>query len=229
MQADRTLSRTEQLLELLVFLSLIVPSMILSLMAFQQEKATFGFVAWAVMLRDIALVALILFFMWRNGEGIELIGLTFRHGWREIGLGILLFVPFFFFAQGAERVFQNLGLSVPSGRGPSFLVPTSPADFVLAIVLVVVVAISEETMFRGYMIRRLGAITGSPAISVLLSAVIFALGHGYEGSAGMFTVGTMGIIFAVVYLWRKSLVAPMTMHFVQDFISIVLAPLLGLK
>ncbi len=48
------------------------------------------------------------------------------------------------------------------------------------------------------------------------------MGHGYEGSLGVVTVGIMGLIFNVIYLWRKSLVAPMVMHFLQDFISIVL-------
>jgi membrane protease YdiL (CAAX protease family) len=38
----------------------------------------------------------------------------------------------------------------------------------------------------------------------------------------------MGLAFALVYLWRKSLVAPIVMHFLQDFIGIVLLPLLGM-
>jgi len=63
----------------------------------------------------------------------------------------------------------------------------------------------------------------------LLAVVIFSLGHGYEGSSGVVTVGAMGLLFAWVYLWRQSLVAPMVMHFLQDFTGIVLAPLLGLK
>jgi len=42
-------------------------------------------------------------------------------------------------------------------------------------------------------------------------------------------VGGMGLVFALVYLWRGSLVAPIVMHFLQDFIGIVLAPWLGLK
>jgi membrane protease YdiL (CAAX protease family) len=68
-----------------------------------------------------------------------------------------------------------------------------------------------------------------PAWAALLSAFIFSLGHGYEGSSGVVTVGAMGFVFALVYLWRGSLVAPMVMHFLQDFIGIVLVPLLGLK
>ncbi|MCL4541976.1 MAG: hypothetical protein M1396_06535, partial [Chloroflexi bacterium] len=152
METGRSLGRREQLLEVLVFLFLIGPSMVLSLLAFQHAKATFVFVAWAVMLRDLALVCLILFFIWRNDEPRRSIGLTFRNGWREIGLGLILYVPFFLIADLTERAFRASGLSVPSGPAPSFLVPVGTADFVLASFLVV--AISEETMFRGYLRRR---------------------------------------------------------------------------
>jgi len=64
--------------------------------------------------------------------------------------------------------------------------------------------------------------------AILLSAVVFSLGHGYEGTAGLITVGFMGLIFALVFKWRRSLVAPMVMHFLQDFTVIVLLPLLGM-
>jgi membrane protease YdiL (CAAX protease family) len=36
----------------------------------------------------------------------------------------------------------------------------------------------------------------------------------------------MGLILGVVYVWRGSLVAPVVMHFVQDFATIVLLPVL---
>jgi membrane protease YdiL (CAAX protease family) len=221
------MNRKEQTLEVLVFLLLIVPSMVLSLLAFQHEKATFAFVAISVMLRDISLVLLILFFLWRNRESNERIGLTFKHGWREIGLGILLYIPFAYLAAVLERVFLAAGLTVPSGPIPMFLTPKGPADIALAVVLVIVVAISEEIIFRGYLIRRLSAATQNCAVGLILAAIIFSMGHGYEGTAGMATVGMMGIFFALVYLWRKSLVAAITMHFLQDFISIVLVQSLG--
>ena len=76
------------------------------------------------------------------------------------------------------------------------------------------------------MILRFRALVGSTGWAVLLSAVVFSLGHGYEGTAGVVTVGFMGLVFALTYVWRKSLVMPMTMHFLQDFMSIVLLPLL---
>jgi membrane protease YdiL (CAAX protease family) len=109
----------------------------------------------------------------------------------------------------------------------SFCVPTT--EPVGRITLKMVVALAEETIFRRYLILRFEAVTASSAVAVVLSAVIFSLGHGYEGSAGVVTVGVMGLVFALIYLWRRSLVTPIVMHFLQDFISVVLLPLLGGK
>lgn len=64
----------EQLLEVLVFLFLIVPSMVLSFFIIRRGSLGFVFTAFSVILRDLALVSLILFFLWRNGEPLEGLG-----------------------------------------------------------------------------------------------------------------------------------------------------------
>jgi len=63
--------------------------------------------------------------------------------------------------------------------------------------------------------------------AIALSSAIFALGHGYQGTAGVVTVGLMGAAYATVYHWRLSLAAPIVMHFLQDFSGIVLPPLIA--
>jgi membrane protease YdiL (CAAX protease family) len=219
-------NRKERLAEVSVFLFLIVPSMALSFFAFKQGDLNFLLVATSAILRDLALVSLILFFMWRNHEPAIWIGWTLKNSRKEISLGIMLFIPFFFGTGLLEKGLQAIGLSAPSTPLPSFLAARGIVEFLLALVLVVIVALAEETIFRGYLILRFKAITSNPIGAALLSAVIFSLGHGYEGSAGVVTVGVMGLVFAFVYMWRQSLVAPMVMHFLQDFIGIVLVPLL---
>jgi membrane protease YdiL (CAAX protease family) len=219
--------RTEQFVELGVFLFLIVPSMVLSFFAVKQGSLGFGLVAVATICRDLALVSLILFFLWRNGEAVAQLGWTFAYGRQEVFLGIALFVPFTFCAGLLERALLAGGLSVPSTPLPALTPARDMTDLILAVVLVVIVAVTEETIFRGYLMLRLQAVTASPAAAVVLSAVIFSLGHGYEGSAGVVTVGVMGAVFALIYLWRGSLVAPTVMHFLQDFIGIVMLPLAG--
>jgi membrane protease YdiL (CAAX protease family) len=223
------LGRTEQLFEVSVFLFLIVPSMALSFLAIKQGDLGFTITAVATILRDLALVGLILFFLWRNGEAVTQIGWTLRHGWRDVALGIALFIPVFVGANFLDRLLQAAGFSAPSTPQPAFLTARGPLQLMLALALVSVVAVAEETIFRGYLILRFHAITSSLTTAVVLSAIVFSLGHGYEGTSGVITVGSMGAVFAVVYLWRKSLVAPITMHFLQDFLGIVLLPLLGMK
>jgi membrane protease YdiL (CAAX protease family) len=218
-----------QLLELLVFLFLIVPSMIFSFVAVKQGALGFGLTACATIMRDLALVGLIFFFLWRNREPMHQIGWTTK-GWRkEIGLGLALFIPMFFAIPALERALQQAGFTAPSTPLPSFLAAKDVGQLVLAFILVVVVAAAEETIFRGYLILRFRFVARSSRAAALLSAVLFSLGHGYEGTAGVVTIGFMGHYFAVIYLWRRSLVAPVVMHFLQDFMGIILVPLLGMK
>jgi CAAX protease family protein len=219
----------EQFFEVLVFLFLIIPSMVLSFFVLRQGTLGFVFTAFTVVLRDLALVSLILFFIWRNGEPLAQLGWNFKNGWKDLSLGIGLFLPMFLTAGWLDNALQAAGFSAPAMPIPSFLEATGRAELLLAFFLVVLVAIAEETIFRGYLLLRFRGVGLSPPWAVVLSAVIFSLGHGYEGTSGVVTVGTLGLVFAAIYLWRQSLVAPMVMHFLQDFTGIVLAPWLGLK
>jgi uncharacterized protein len=221
--------KREQLLEVLVFLFLIVPSMVLSFFIIRAGSLGFLFTAVSVILRDLALVSLVLFFFWRNGEPLEHLGWNFKNGWRDVALGIGLFLPMSFAAALLDHALQAAGFSTPATPLPSFLEARGQAELLVAFFLVVLVAIVEETIFRGYLLLRFRNLDLGLPWAALLSAVIFSLGHGYEGTSGVVTVGAMGLTFAVIYLWRQSLVAPMVMHFLQDFTGIVLAPWLGLK
>lgn len=220
--------RKVQLIEVMVFLFLIVPSMVISLFLVDKTPLRFMTVAISSIMSDLALVSLVLYFIWRNNEPLKQIGWTIKNVRQDIGWGLLLFLPVAYCANVLERILHKAGLSAPT-KIPSFLVATGSAKVLLACILVIVVAVVEETIFRGYLILRFKAVTGRTGAAVLLSSVIFALGHGYEGLAGMVSIFSLGIIFAVVYLWRKSLVAAMVMHFMIDFSSIVLAASLHAK
>lgn len=221
--------RTVQTIEVGVFLFLILPSMALSFLAIKQGGLPFPLVAVATILRDLSLVSLILYFIWRNGEPVAAIGWTRRKPAREVAIGVALFVPLFFAAAALAQFLVGQGFSSPKTPLPDLFSISGRWNLLLAALLVSIIAISEETIFRGYLIRRLAAVSRSRWAAVILSAAIFSIGHGYEGSAGVLTVGVLGLIFALVYLWRGSLIAPITMHFLQDFLAIVLLPLLSAK
>lgn len=216
-------SRKIQVIEVAVFLSLILPSILLSAAVAEPENLTFRLVAGSTMLNDIPLLCLVVYFVWRNEEPFPSIGLTLRRGWREAIIGAVLFVPLTLGMGLVERLIRAAGLSLPQGP-PPFLVPAGGGQIAIALLFLIVVAVSEEVIFRGYLIRRFTTLTRNPTAALVLSSAVFAMGHGYERSGGALGVGILGLIFGGVYLWRRSLIAPMVMHFIQDFIGIILIP-----
>jgi uncharacterized protein len=219
------LSRRAQALEVGAFLFLIVPSSILSL--FAVGKGTQGFVVTAVsvIMRDLALASLVLYFLWRNREPLSAIGWTTKDCLQQAGLGVLLF-PLIFVGIGLfASQLTRLGLSHPHSQLQAALSVKGLWQAPLAILLVLVVAVTEETIFRGYLLLRFTAISRSTSFATLLSTVVFATGHGYEGEVGVAAVALLGLVFAVMYLRTGSLIAPIVVHFLQDFIAVVVVPL----
>jgi membrane protease YdiL (CAAX protease family) len=219
----------KDLFEVSVFLLLIVPSMIIDFFVLGSENISFAVTALSVIFRDIALTSLIVFFLWRNGEPLTLIGWNFNHLKKEVALGAGLFVPVMIGIRLLEKAFQHLGLSSNITRLPEFLSAKGPVEILLACILVTVVTVAEETIFRGYLILRFNALTTSVAASVIITSGVFALGHGYEGPASIGTIGVLGVVLALIYIWRKSLIAPMVIHFLIDFFPLVLMPLLKIR
>lgn len=219
-------SRRVQALELGVFLFLIAPSLAFAYWSTQSGSLSFRVLAGMTILRDLSLLCLVLYFLWRNGEKPQQIGWTTARAGRDVLWGIALFFPLSLVTGWLEALFRQWGLSAPTTL-PSFFDVRGAGDLLVAFLLVVTVAVVEESLFRGYLIRRLSAVSGSLPLAILLSAAIFSVGHHYEGGAGVLTAGIFGVIMAVVYRWRRSLVAPMVIHFLQDFTAIILLPLLA--
>jgi len=222
-------SKRIQIIEVSVFLLLIVPSMVLSFFIVKPEAIGFSLTAVATILRDLALIALIFFFVWRNKEPVSCLGLKMDGLFKEVIVGVIFFFPLFYSASMIDSFLMSIGFHSPSMPVPDLMIKNNWEQIVLAVVLVSVVAFAEETIFRGYLLLRFQKLWKNPVTAVVASSFIFSLGHGYEGSAGVITVGFIGAFLAVMYLWRKSLIAPMIMHFLQDFVSIILIGLYGAK
>lgn len=218
-QGDRTINDTR--LEVLAFLFLIVPSMFLSFIYVNPGAFNFSVMAVSTIVRDLGILFLILFFLHRNREPFKSIGLTFKNGGDESLIGVMLFFPVYFFALMIQQMLQKSGFWIPE-RAISFL--SGPKDFaqlILGLILMITVAITEETIFRGYLLKRFHEFTGSKMSALFFSTAIFALGHGYQGFAGVSIVSVLGLFYGLVYFWRGSLIAPITMHFLQNSLGLL--------
>ncbi len=221
--------RKRDFLEVIVFLFFIVPSMIFSFFTLESGNPLFPILSCSLIFNDLAYISLIAFFLWRNGEPFANIGWKFDGMKKEAVLGAGLFLPLMVCVSLIEKGFQYIGMSSHMNDLPKFLAFKGPVEILLLCVLIIVVAIAEETIFRGYLMLRFNRLTGSLSASVIMSSILFSLGHGYEGFATMVTICISGMIVALIYVWRKSLVAPMVIHLLIDLYPLVLMPLAGLR
>lgn len=91
-----------------------------------------------------------------------------------------------------------------------------------AFAIATLVGIYEETVFRGFVLPRMKRLVGSWWLAILVSSVIFALLHAYQGPAGMAMVFMLAIVLGIVFVWRQSLLPCIVAHSVTDFVSLVL-------
>lgn len=93
-------------------------------------------------------------------------------------------------------------------------------------------AFGEEIIFRGYLLNRVAEALGRNwiawTIAVLLQALIFSLGHAYQGIGGVLRIG-VGAIFSGLFflLFRRSLWPLIIAHGVWDTLGITLIYLHG--
>lgn len=81
-------------------------------------------------------------------------------------------------------------------------------------------AVVEETVYRGYALHELTPAVGA-AGAVVISSILFGLLHWAYGWWRMATTVVYGILFALLFLWRQSLVAPIIAHGLHNLISTI--------
>jgi uncharacterized protein len=84
----------------------------------------------------------------------------------------------------------------------------------------------EEFMFRGYLQRQFLAWTGSAGFAIVAQAVIFGVGHLYQGWKGALTITVYGALFGLLAAVRKSLRPGIIQHAAQDSFTGILIGLL---
>mgnify|MGYP005993773877 FL=1 len=81
--------------------------------------------------------------------------------------------------------------------------------------LAVTAGICEELLFRGYIIHMLDKDLPTYA-AVILSCVLFGLGHIYQGVVHVVRTAVLGLVMAIIYLVTDSIIIPIVLHIMID-------------
>jgi len=79
--------------------------------------------------------------------------------------------------------------------------------------------ICEEILYRGYLPWFIAARTGNVILGFALAAVVFGLGHAYQGRNGMIATGILGFFLGTVALAARSLLPGQVLHIAIDLVN----------
>jgi membrane protease YdiL (CAAX protease family) len=96
----------------------------------------------------------------------------------------------------------------------------SPRDaWLFALVAVIAGGVREELQ-RAFMIHRFEQRLGGATIGIVVTSTLFGVGHLVQGLDAAVVTGLLGAFWGVVYLRRRSMVAPMVSHAGFDLLQI---------
>jgi membrane protease YdiL (CAAX protease family) len=172
-----------------------------------------GFVAWVSLFDSVLLVGLMALFLYAHGERVRDVFLGRRRILSEIRLGM----PLILVALGiAFAVLATIRRYAPSlhtvETNPLEQLMRTPKDAWLFTVIVVVAGGIREELQRAFLIGRFERWLGGATFGAIATSVAFGAGHLIQGADAVIATGALGIFWAFVYLWRRSVVAPMFSH-----------------
>jgi membrane protease YdiL (CAAX protease family) len=112
------------------------------------------------------------------------------------------------------------------GDGERLLIPDTARERPWFGAVSVGAGISEELAFRGFLLYYFSLYLPqmNAVEKVFLSALVFGLGHLYQGWKGIAATGVVGGVFAALYIMTGSLLLPMALHAAVDLRGLLIFP-----
>lgn len=87
-------------------------------------------------------------------------------------------------------------------------------EIIISIILYIIVAVTEEVLLRGYILRSL-MISFNKYVALIVSSVLFSLMHGFNPNVDLFGLTAIflaGILLGISYIHTKNLWFPIALH-----------------
>ena len=157
-----------------------------------------------------------------NGEYLRNLGWNLR-GFRQEAMIGLAAVPFLFAA--AFTVGLSFELFFPyyvTETNPLLGLIRTESDLMLLLISSVLVGGFKEEIQRAFVLVRFESHLGGIKLGLILWSTFFAWGHMMQGIDNAAGAGVLGLIFGLLYVWRRTLIAPIVAHAVYDIATLLI-------
>lgn len=187
---------------------------------------------------------LIGFFLYLRGGTVTRLGWVWKGRQRELYLGVL-FLPILFLSTFFVGMFFELLLpQYVSSSNPLLELVQEFEDLGLLLITSIFAGGVKEEVQRAFVLDRfennLGAILAKPVFfgralasdqsarcigvvaGLILWSLFFGLGHQVQGVDNATGAGVLGLLFGLLYVWRRNLVAPIVSHALYDVTTLLI-------
>ena len=186
---------------------------------------TIGFNLWVLIVAIPQMLLLLYVLELQEPETIRSLGLSFtsrafipRMAATLAGLFAVALVTTWIVESlvAGKAVFDTTGTGTSWHVGSVAIVP-------LLFISSLAIGYREELFFRAYLMTRLDQMEVTPAAAVVLSAILFAAGHLYEGVAGVSVALASGLFLALAYRSGRNLHQVAIAHGLYNFAILILS------
>ena len=171
------------------------------------------FVFTLSLIDTVVLLTLIVWLLTRRGEAPGRVFFGERPPDREVTVG-LFSVPLVF------ALVAILTIAIRSFAPSLRNVPDNPLEALLGtqtgllmfLFVVIVAGGVREELQRAFLLHRFREDLGQPWMGVFITSLAFGLGHTLQGLDAAIITGSLGALWGVMYILRRSAIAPIVSH-----------------
>ena len=177
----------------------------------------------------VVLIAIVLLLHWQK-ERFEAIGFSIRNWRTHLGVGLAIGVVMFVGLNVVLTSVMNSLITHPASNASSVMSFFKESRNLLVWLPIGIFGGGlVEEMERIFVITRFEKWLGRPGLvlGIVLSSAMFGFGHLYQGRAAALSTACSGLVFALVFLRRRSAIEPVVAHAFSDVLAMIAATLLA--
>ena len=172
-----------------------------------------SFVVTLSLVDTVLLVGLIVFFLVAHGERPRDVFLGRRPVPQEASYGVPLIIVALAIGIAILATIQKFAPSLHTvEHNPLQDLIRTPRDIWWFAAVVIIAGGVREELQRAFLLHRFEHWLGGATVGVIVASLAFGAGHLLQGADAAITTGTLGAFWGVVYLRRRSAVAPIVSH-----------------
>jgi len=161
----------------------------------------------------VLLLGLIVLLVRLRGDRPRDLFLGRRPIWPEVRAGVPMTLLALLIAVVVMTFIQIVAPSLHTvARNPLQDLVSSPRDALVFAGVVVIAGGVREELQRAFLMDRFERWLGGPLVGIVVASLAFGLGHALQGFDAVIATSLLGAFWAVVYVRRRSVVAPVVSH-----------------